>query len=856
MKKIVSVLVAFSVLATAAASVSVDTSEFVLSIKHDGVRASAGNEPLAYSPFWGEVTNGTVRLTQTKDGGAEASEIVSGLVDEGTNLWKATQNGTYVLTHEVVTNGVVAETLSATFSVMCGGDLDQEGIEARLMPAVFKYDGTPKTPSVVVTFCGVKLRENVDYRVSFADNVEIGNAVAIISGIGDYSGEIRKTFVIYGDMGARNLKFKQRYPWNGKADLDMQVTGDPDETYILSLAANDLEGGTNLPLRTVWADFGIYAARPDLKPAGADLLRGVTNSVFAVTPGDYRFVWDADADIENDIDFKRVSLRIDMIDGDGESMNLRLASEPTLAAGVDLTWDACDGCDGYNVYRRIGDEEEKLATVAAPGYNDKLPLYKLPLYTDARYCVRAVFNGVEVMSSKSLGVRASIPSGAVVYLPLDGEEIYDVADENPNKLRNLGNGYPYFHRENSDNPWDWRAGRKGTDSKCLYINDSNSRVCFPTPEKFGVTNSFTVAFWCKPDASLSTIVAEKNSGNYGVIEAKYPFLLAPAHGGDGGEAGVGVAVGINGIAVVEHAGCWFPATLVYSAGIGSRWVHIAFTIENNGAAKLYVDGAWVRTGVASTKIKKIVDSMIGQFEYGQYYGCIEDFFIFDRALSSEEIAAVYQTTTSPIVAVQLWENGPYWAECNVGASAPEEYGYYFWWGDTVGYKRNSGNDGWVSVADGSAFSFSGENCPTYGKEMSALLSGGYIDSAGNLAPAYDAASVHLGGDWRLPTHDEFGALIDNCTTTWTTLNGVYGRLVTGKGDYVTRSIFLPAAGNGYGSDRTNAGSNGFYWSSTPNTDDSNLAWNLSLGSSEINRYSGTKGRGSARTVRSVRDSEK
>ena len=25
--------------------------------------------------------------------------------------------------------------------------------------------------------------------------------------------------------------------------------------------------------------------------------------------------------------------------------------------------------------------------------------------------------------------------------------------------------------------------------------------------------------------------------------------------------------------------------------------------------------------------------------------------------------------------VQLWENGPYWAECNVGASAPEDFGY-------------------------------------------------------------------------------------------------------------------------------------------------------------------------------------
>ena len=48
--------------------------------------------------------------------------------------------------------------------------------------------------------------------------------------------------------------------------------------------------------------------------------------------------------------------------------------------------------------------------------------------------------------------------------------------------------------------------------------------------------------------------------------------------------------------------------------------------------------------------------------------------------------------------VQLWENGPYWAECNVGAVNPEEYGYYFWWGDTIGYSANTNSatstDGW------------------------------------------------------------------------------------------------------------------------------------------------------------------
>ena len=47
--------------------------------------------------------------------------------------------------------------------------------------------------------------------------------------------------------------------------------------------------------------------------------------------------------------------------------------------------------------------------------------------------------------------------------------------------------------------------------------------------------------------------------------------------------------------------------------------------------------------------------------------------------------------------VQLWENGPYFATCNVGATKPEESGYYFWWGDTVVYTHDGSK--WVSVID-------------------------------------------------------------------------------------------------------------------------------------------------------------
>ena len=189
--------------------------------------------------------------------------------------------------------------------------------------------------------------------------------------------------------------------------------------------------------------------------------------------------------------------------------------------------------------------------------------------------------------------------------------------------------------------------------------------------------------------------------------------------------------------------------------------------------------------------------------------------------------------------VQLWENGPYWAECNVGATKPEEYGHYFWWGGTVGYKRNSTNSGWVSVKDSSAFSFSSENCPTFNKSNEQLKSSGYLDSTGVLVAARDAATANLGAPWRMPTYAEIAALIGSCTTKWTTRNGVPGRLVTGQGAYSSKSIFLPAAGYCTGDTLQCDGahgdySDGYYWSTSPYNYRS--TWFLSFYSSNINGF--------------------
>ena len=56
----------------------------------------------------------------------------------------------------------------------------------------------------------------------------------------------------------------------------------------------------------------------------------------------------------------------------------------------------------------------------------------------------------------------------------------------------------------------------------------------------------------------------------------------------------------------------------------------------------------------------------------------------------------------------------------------------------------------------------------------------------------DIASKQLGGSWRIPTAGEWQELIDKCTWTWTSYNGVNGYRITGPNG---SNIFLPAAGD-------------------------------------------------------------
>lgn len=140
-----------------------------------------------------------------------------------------------------------------------------------------------------------------------------------------------------------------------------------------------------------------------------------------------------------------------------------------------------------------------------------------------------------------------------------------------------------------------------------------------------------------------------------------------------------------------------------------------------------------------------------------------------------------------------------WANCNVGATSPEDYGGYYAWGET----EEKSNYDWFYYK----WVYYG-NFTKYCTESDC----GAVDNKTVLEPKDDVAHVKWGGSWRMPTNEEQQELIDKCSWSWTEINGVNCYKVTGPNG---NSILLPAAGSCvYGDGATDIAREGLYWSAS------------------------------------------
>ena len=227
-------------------------------------------------------------------------------------------------------------------------------------------------------------------------------------------------------------------------------------------------------------------------------------------------------------------------------------------------------------------------------------------------------------------------------------------------------------------------------------------------------------------------------------------------------------------------------------------------VKSKSGSTRYRNGSWRPNGLTD-------------FEPGQGY-------IFNSACSTPRVLWAYVDLGLP--------SGLLWAACNVGADTPEGYGDYFAWGETQ--PKDTYNWSTYQYANGTS-----DNDPQLTKYCanSAYGYNGFTDNLTTLLPEDDAATANWGGDWRMPTQAEFQELIDNTTVTWTTRNGVNGRLFTAANG---NSLFLPAAGYYNGSSLYYEGNYGACWLSSLNTNNSRWAWYININSNT--NYMGDNGR--------------
>ena len=154
-----------------------------------------------------------------------------------------------------------------------------------------------------------------------------------------------------------------------------------------------------------------------------------------------------------------------------------------------------------------------------------------------------------------------------------------------------------------------------------------------------------------------------------------------------------------------------------------------------------------------------------------------------------------------------------WATMNVGANSITDTGLYFQWADTQGYTAAQ-----VGEGEGQKY-FGQDDCIYYDTENYSYTKYNSEDGLITLQATDDAVKAAWGGNWRMPTKEEYTTLLSATTSAWTADyqgSGVAGVVLTDNGDN-SKTLFFPACGYAREGSKREVGDYGYYWSSSIDT---------------------------------------
>ncbi len=105
-----------------------------------------------------------------------------------------------------------------------------------LSTSTYVYDGKAKTPSVIVKIGGKTLKKDTAYTVSYSNNTKVGTAKVTITGKGNYTGTITKTYSIKNDFTKASVSGISTKAFTGKAQT---------QKITVKFNGKTLKGGTD-----------------------------------------------------------------------------------------------------------------------------------------------------------------------------------------------------------------------------------------------------------------------------------------------------------------------------------------------------------------------------------------------------------------------------------------------------------------------------------------------------------------------------------------------------------------------------------------------------------------------------------
>jgi hypothetical protein len=196
------------------------------------------------------------------------------------------------------------------------------------------------------------------------------------------------------------------------------------------------------------------------------------------------------------------------------------------------------------------------------------------------------------------------------------------------------------------NPFFYEAGAAGSPGKAWNVNDNwfghPGNILGPS----AVSGQLTVAFWAKANATMGSNFSNVFQSNFGNVE------ITCTSAGSGGNY------------TVFQAGTADMVSVKIGNAFKTSWHHYAYTKDvGTGVMNLYIDGTLQATATGMTQTFGAAPSYYGLGVGGGSYGsspidgAIDDFVIYDNALTEQEVVDVMNSIPEPATMILLGLGG-------------------------------------------------------------------------------------------------------------------------------------------------------------------------------------------------------